>query len=45
MDVEALSDTARTAWVVWLTVLFVGVAFWAFRPNRKKRSDDDKDED
>ncbi len=41
MDVEALSETARSAWVVWLMVLFGGIVFWAFRSKNKNRSETD----
>ena len=41
MDLTALSEAARSAWVVWLMVLFLGVVFWAFRPKNRKRFEDD----
>ena len=41
MEVEALSDTSRSAWVVWLMVLFGGILFWAFRAKNKNRSETD----
>jgi len=37
---EFLSDLAvwlRQLWVVWLMLLFVGIAVWAFRPKNKDR--------
>jgi len=41
VDLDALLAWARSAWVVWLLILFVGVLFWAFRPKHKKRFEDD----
>ena len=53
MDFQSLSETARSAWVVWLMVLFGGILFWAFRWKNKNRSEnngkfpfvDDEDRD
>ncbi|MBL6958021.1 MAG: cbb3-type cytochrome c oxidase subunit 3 [Rhodospirillales bacterium] len=41
MDLTALLEIARSAWVVWLMILFGGIVFWAFRPKNKKRFEDD----
>ncbi len=41
MDLTALAEAARSAWVVWLMVLFLGVVFWAFRPKNRQRFEDD----
>ena len=41
MDWAAIAEAARSAWVVWLMILFGGVVFWAFRPKNKKRFEDD----
>ena len=41
MDWTELSEAARSLWVVWLMVLFLGVLFWAFRPKNKKRFEED----
>jgi len=41
MDLAELYETARSLWVVWLMLLFLGVVFWAFRPKNKKRFEDD----
>ena len=41
MDFAAIAESARSAWVVWLMILFAGVVFWAFRPKNKKRFEDD----
>ena len=37
MDLTALSEIARSLWVVWLMMLFLGVVFWAFRPKNRRR--------
>lgn len=31
----------HSAWIVWVSLLFVAIVFWAFRPKNKKRFDDD----
>lgn len=41
MDLEELYEAARSLWVVWLMLLFLGIVFWAFRPKNKKRFEDD----
>ena len=41
VDLESLSEAFRSAWVLWLMILFVGIVFWAFRPKRRRRLDDD----
>ena len=41
MDWAGLYETARSLWVVWLMLLFLGIVFWAFRPKNKKRFEDD----
>jgi cytochrome c oxidase cbb3-type subunit 4 len=41
MDLQALSETARSAWVVWLMVLFIGIVYWAFRPKKRDRFEND----
>jgi cytochrome c oxidase cbb3-type subunit 4 len=33
LDVAAL---ARQVWVAWLTLIFLGIAFYAFRPKNRK---------
>ncbi|MDP6786252.1 MAG: cbb3-type cytochrome c oxidase subunit 3 [Rhodospirillales bacterium] len=46
MDIQALSETERTAWVIWLMVLFGGILFWAFSAKKKNRPQaDDEDRD
>ena len=41
MDILTLTEFARSLWVLWLMGLFVGIAFWAYRPKNKKRFEDD----
>lgn len=41
MDLQTLSELARDWWVVWLSILFLGIVFWAFRPKNRKRFEDD----
>jgi len=41
MDLMTITELARSAWVVWLTLLFGAVVFWAFRPKNKERFEDD----
>lgn len=41
MDLTELYETARSLWVVWLMILFLGIVFWAFRPKNKKRFEED----
>ena len=36
MDLSAIAEAARSAWVVWLIILFLGVVFWAFRPKNRR---------
>ena len=41
MSWTEIEEFARSAWVVWLMLLFGVVIFWAFRPGNKKRFEDD----
>ncbi len=41
MDLMTIVELARSAWVVWLTLIFAGIVFWAFRPSNKKRFEED----
>ena len=36
MSFEALYEFARTFWVVWLMLLFVGLVVWVYWPRRKE---------
>ena len=40
MDIQALAETARSLWVVWLGLIFLGIVFWALRPANAKRFHD-----
>lgn len=37
---QATSDFLRQFWGLWLMILFVGIAFFAFRPRNKERFDE-----
>jgi len=41
MDLMTITELARSAWVVWLVLLFLAVLYWAFRPSNKKRFEED----
>ena len=41
MDLTTLSEIAKPTWVVWLTIVFAAIIFWAFRPKNKKRFEED----
>lgn len=41
MDWTTITEVARSLWVVWLMILFVGIIFWALRPKNKKRFEED----
>lgn len=32
---------AKSLWVVWLMLVFLGIVFWAFRPKNKSRFESD----
>jgi cytochrome c oxidase cbb3-type subunit 4 len=32
---------AKSLWVVWLMVIFLGIVFWAYRPKNKSRFESD----
>ena len=36
-ELEELVACARSLWVVWLMLIFLGIVFWAFRPKNKRR--------
>lgn len=40
MELSSLYAVARSLWVVWLMILFIGIVWWAFRPKNRKRFDD-----
>ena len=41
MDWTTLSEIIRPLWTVWLLMVFVGIATWAFWPSNKSRFEDD----
>lgn len=40
LDWLQLAQFARPMWIVWMVVLFVGIAFYALRPRNKRHFDD-----
>ncbi|MBX3517125.1 MAG: cbb3-type cytochrome c oxidase subunit 3 [Rhodospirillales bacterium] len=32
-----LYATARSLWVVWLMILFIGIIWWVYRPRNRRR--------
>lgn len=41
MTLQEVYDFGRSTWVVWMTVLFVGIVLWAYMPRNKKRFEED----
>ncbi|MHA1598274.1 MAG: cbb3-type cytochrome oxidase subunit 3 [Alphaproteobacteria bacterium] len=41
MDTTDISELLRPLWLVWLVVVFLGIAFWAYRPGNKARFEKD----
>ena len=41
MTLEELYPIVKQIWVVWLLLLFLGIALWAFWPSRKERFERD----
>lgn len=41
MTLSSIEVFVRSAWVVWLIVLFVIMIFWALRPANRKRFEED----
>lgn len=39
-DLQSLSSFLRQFWGLWLMILFVGVAVYAFRPRNKRHFDE-----
>jgi cytochrome c oxidase cbb3-type subunit 4 len=35
-----LAKDARPLWIVWMVILFLGIAFYALRPRNKKHFED-----
>ena len=40
MEWLALASDARPIWIVWMVLMFLGVAFYALRPRNKKHFED-----
>ena len=40
MSWQEITELARSAWTVWLALLFVAIAFYALRPRNKRHFDD-----
>ena len=41
MSLTELSAVASSLWVIWLMLIFVGIAAWAFWPRNRKRFERD----
>lgn len=39
MDLQELVVFAKSLWVVWLGLLFIGIVVWAFWPSRKRKAE------
>ena len=37
----SLGETLATVWTVWAVLLFLGIAFWAWRPRNRRRFERD----
>lgn len=35
-----LAQGARPIWIIWMVILFLGIAFYALRPRNKKHFED-----
>ena len=40
MSWHEISDLARQMWVAWLMLIFLAIAFYAFRPKNKRHFED-----
>ncbi|CCQ72122.1 cbb3-type cytochrome c oxidase subunit 3 [Magnetospira sp. QH-2] len=38
-SLQELYQLARSFWVVWLMILFIGIIWWAFRPKNRGLED------
>ncbi len=43
MDWTTLSELVRPLWLVWLFIIFAGIATWAYWPGNKARFEEDAD--
>ena len=39
MDLTELSELARSFWGLWLMIIFLGIALWAFWPSQRRREE------
>ena len=37
----SFGETLATVWTVWAVLLFLGIAFWAWRPRNRRRFEHD----
>jgi cbb3-type cytochrome oxidase subunit 3 len=35
MDLQEIHSLLSSLWVVWFTVVFLGIVVWAFRPSKR----------
>ncbi len=40
MSWQDVAELARSAWTVWMLILFAIIGFYAFRPRNKRRFED-----
>ncbi len=40
MSLMEIAESARSLWVLWLMILFLGIIFWVFRPSKRQAMDD-----
>ena len=39
--IASIGELLSTIWTVWAVILFGGIAFWAWRPNNRRRFESD----
>jgi len=40
VDLQSISEALRSVWGLWLMVIFLGIAFYAYRPRNKDRMEE-----
>lgn len=40
MELLGIWEWAKTLWLVWLILVFVGIVFWVYRPKNKQKFED-----
>ena len=40
MSIDTVVDTARSLWVLWLMLLFLGIVAWVMWPRNAKKIED-----